>query len=49
MKVDIHTIPDALIAKAMKGRAVEATVNGTGSDGTPACASMLLTNSWRAV
>ena len=49
MKVDIHTIPDALIAKAVKGRALEASVNGTGSDGTPACASVLLTNSWHAV
>lgn len=49
MKVDIHTIPDALIAQAAKGRALEATVRGTGSDGTPACASVPLTNSWHAV
>jgi hypothetical protein len=49
MKVDIHTIPDAVIAQAVQGRALEASVNGTGRDGTPACASVLLTNAWHAV
>ncbi|MBU6372091.1 MAG: hypothetical protein KJS97_05125 [Alphaproteobacteria bacterium] len=49
MKIDIHTIPDALVAKARNGQALEATVCGTGSDGTPACASVTLTKPWRAV
>ena len=49
MKLDIHTIPDTLIAKAKTGKVLEANVNGTGSDGTPACASVRFTKPWRAV
>ena len=49
MKIDIHTIPKALIAKAKAGKMIEAVINGAGSDGTPACASVPLAKAWRAV
>lgn len=49
MKIDIHTIPATLIAKAKAGKVLEATINGTGGDGTPACASTPLSRMWRAV
>lgn len=49
MKIDIHTIPATLIAKAKVGKVLEATINGTGSDGTPACATTPLLRHWRAV
>ncbi|OYZ90453.1 DUF5990 family protein [Reyranella sp.] len=41
MKIDIHDIGDAILARAAKaGSAVELTVSGTGADGTPACATV---------
>jgi hypothetical protein len=49
MKIDIHTIPATLISKAKAGAVLEAAINGTGSDGTPACASTPLSKAWRAV
>lgn len=49
MKIDIHTIPDALIAEVKAGKVLEAIVNGTRSDGTPACASVPFETGWRAV
>jgi hypothetical protein len=49
MKIDIHTIPETLIAKAKGGKVLEATINGTGSDGTPACATTPLSKTWSAV
>jgi hypothetical protein len=49
MKIDIHTIPEPLIAKGKVGKVLEAIINGTGSDGTPACASVPLAKPWRAV
>lgn len=49
MKIDIHTIPEALLAQAKAGMVLEATINGTGSDGTPACATTPLLKTWRAV
>jgi Family of unknown function (DUF5990) len=49
MKIDIHTIPTTLIAKAKTGKVLEATINGTGDDGTPACATTPLSKKWRAV
>lgn len=48
MKIDIHTIPEALIAKAKAGKVLEATINGTGKDGTPACGTIPV-KAWRAV
>ena len=40
MKIDIHDIGDDLLAKAVAGGVIETTVNGTGKDGTPACATV---------
>ena len=47
MKIDIHDIPQALLDKAAKGKIIEGKVEGTGRDGTPACATVLV-KSWRA-
>jgi hypothetical protein len=49
MKIDIHTIPETLIAKAKAGKVLQATINGMGSDGTPACATTPLLKAWRTV
>jgi hypothetical protein len=49
IKVDIHTIPPALLTAAAKGKVLEAMIAGTGRDGTPACASVPLLRAWRAV
>jgi hypothetical protein len=49
MKIDIHTIPAALVDKARAGKVLEATINGAGRDGTPACASVPVAKAWRAV
>jgi hypothetical protein len=40
MKIDIHDIPQALLAGAIAGRRLVGTVTGTGADGTPACATV---------
>lgn len=41
MKVDIHDIEAELLANAASSaRVVEITVNGTGKDGSPACATV---------
>ncbi|MGF7146760.1 hypothetical protein FHS96_000369 [Sphingomonas zeicaulis] len=40
MKIDIHDIDPALLARATGGGVIETTVNGTGKDGTPACATV---------
>ena len=40
MKIDIHDIPQALLDKAAKGGVLEGQLNGTGKDGTPACATI---------
>jgi hypothetical protein len=40
MKIDIHDIPQALLDKAAKGAVLEGRLNGTGKDGTPACATI---------
>lgn len=47
MKIDIHDIPQALLDRAAKGKTIEGVVNGTGKDGTPACATMTLKKPWR--
>jgi hypothetical protein len=49
MKIDIHTIPQALLDEAAEGKTLEAVVNGTGKDGSPACATVIPMKSWRAV
>ncbi|AHE52492.1 DUF5990 family protein [Sphingomonas sanxanigenens] len=41
MKIDIHDIDPAWLDRAVDGGSViETTVNGTGRDGTPACATV---------
>jgi hypothetical protein len=41
MKIDIHDIGEDLLDRAVKGGGViEISVNGTGKDGTPACATV---------
>ena len=41
MKIDIHDLDQALLDRAAAGEgAVEITVGGTGTDGTPACATV---------
>jgi hypothetical protein len=41
IKVDIHDLPQALLDRAATGGGViETTIIGTGSDGTPACATV---------
>lgn len=46
MKIDIHDIPAPLLDGAAAGRRLVGTVNGTGKDGTPACATVR-TQRWR--
>jgi len=44
MKIDIHDIGQALIdAAAKEGRRIALAVNGTGKDGSPACATVAVT------
>jgi hypothetical protein len=41
MKIDIHDIPQQLLDRAAQGEGViETVVEGTGADGTPACATL---------
>jgi hypothetical protein len=41
MKVDIHDIEQDLLDRAVAGQGrIELTINGTGKDGTPACATV---------
>ena len=40
MKIDIHDIAQDLLDRAIAGGVVLLTVNGTGKDGTPACATV---------
>lgn len=40
MKIDIHDTEPALLDRAASGGVLEITVNGTGKDGTPACATV---------
>lgn len=46
MKIDIHDMPSAMVTAALAGALVEITVQGTGADGTPACAT-IAERSWR--
>jgi hypothetical protein len=48
MKINIHDIAPALLEKAMQGEVLRGVVQGTGKDGTPACASVMV-ESWQAV
>lgn len=40
MKIDIHDIAPAMIEQAIAGARLTATVNGTATDGSPACATI---------
>jgi hypothetical protein len=41
MKIDIHDIDEALLDRAARnGGVIETVVDGTGKDGTPACATL---------
>ena len=41
MKIDVHDTPQELLDRAMAGEGVvELTVDGTGKDGSPACATV---------
>ena len=48
MKIDVHTLPLAMIDEAVEGKVLEAVISGTGKDGTPACATAPV-KAWRAV
>ena len=48
MKIDIHDIDPALLDAAIAGGVLEATVNGTAKDGSPACATIRPVR-WRVV
>lgn len=49
MKVNIHDIAPEVIQQAVYGATVEASLDGTAPDGTPACASITLRKPWHAV
>lgn len=40
MKIDIHDIDPALLERAKRGGVLQGTVNGTATDGSPACATI---------
>ena len=40
MKIDIHDLDPDLLARAGHGGTIEIVVDGTGKDGTPACATV---------
>ncbi len=40
MKIDIHDLAQDLLDRAVAGGILEIIVNGTGKDGTPACATV---------
>ena len=44
MKIDIHDLAPALLARAAKGGIIELTVDGSAKDGTPACATVKATH-----
>jgi hypothetical protein len=46
MKIDINDVPQALLDQAATGKVLEGTIQGTGRDGSPACATVPC-RSWR--
>ena len=46
VKVDIHTLPPALLAKALAGAVLEARLPGRDKDGGPACATLRPIGGW---
>lgn len=47
MKINIHDIPQALLDAAANGKVLEGIIQGTGKDGSPACATVPC-RPWRA-
>lgn len=48
-KIDIHTIPADLLARALEGVVLEVLLPGRAKDGGPACATVVPLEAWRAV
>ncbi len=48
-KIHIHNIPPALLDQARRGRVLEVVLPGRGRDGSPACATVRPTTTWRPV
>ncbi|PVM76362.1 DUF5990 family protein [Caulobacter radicis] len=48
-KIDIHTIPEGLLAKALEGAVLEVLLPGRARDGGPACATVVPLEGWRVV
>ncbi|WP_395944005.1 DUF5990 family protein [Brevundimonas sp.] len=48
-KIDVHDIPDELLALAREGRVLEVVLPGRARDGGPACATVRPLQPWRAV
>ena len=48
MKIDVHTLSQAMIDEAIAGKVLEAAIPGTAEDGTPACATIPV-QTWCAV
>ncbi|MEO7815010.1 MAG: DUF5990 family protein [Sphingomicrobium sp.] len=46
MKIDIHDLDQSLLDRAVNGGTIQLIVNGTGKDGTPACATLGSTRQW---
>ena len=47
VKVDIHTVPADLLARALAGETLEARLPGRDKDGGPACATLKPLDGWR--
>ncbi|AYV46188.1 hypothetical protein CFHF_15970 [Caulobacter flavus] len=46
-KIDIHTIPADLLARALEGAVLEVLLPGRAKDGGPACATVVPLEAWR--
>lgn len=49
MKIDVHTIPAAMLDQAARGVVLSAVFAGAGKDGTPACASVKPLKDWAPI
>lgn len=48
-KIDIHLLPEDLLAQALVGKVLEARLPGRAKDGGPACATLRPIGDWRVV
>jgi hypothetical protein len=46
-KIDIHTIPADVVARALEGAVLEVLLPGRAKDGGPACATVVPLQAWR--